>query len=153
MHVNNNSSCNAIVTVCYVTVIEMCYDPNAKHIFLRVWLVMCSSCLDLHNLFALPNFAGYAEENSYIDYGISSCYYNCTVDSSMAPQCHSYANISVTSSPSTTNWSASTPNRVNYTISDLQRCQRYTVEVTAQVGAHKYTNQTEVTVLLGECFY
>ena len=98
-------------------------------------------------------FAGYAEENSYVDCGTSSCYYNCTVDSSMAPQCHSYANISVTSYPSTTNQSMLTPNGLNYIISDLQRCQRYTVEVTAQVGAHKYTNQTQVTVTLGECFY
>ena len=131
----------------------MCYDPNAKQIFLRVWLVMCSSCLDLHNLCLLPTFAGYAEENSDVDYGTSSCYYNCTVDSFMAPQCRNYANISVTSSPSTTNQSVSTPNRVNYTISDLQRCQRYTVEVTAQVGTHKYTNQTQVTVTLGKCVY
>ena len=132
---------------------NMCYDPNTKHIFLRVWLVMYSSCLDLHNLCVLPTFAGYTEENSYVDYGTSSCYYNCTVDSSMAPQCHSYANISVTSYPSTTNRSMSTLNRVNYTISELQRCQRYTVEVTAQVGAHKYTNQTQVTVMLSECVY
>ena len=133
--------------------VNMCYDKNAKHIFLRVWLVMCSSCLDLHKLCALPTFAGYAEENSFVDCGTSSCYYNCTVDSSMAPQCHNYANISVTSSPSTTNQSVSTPSGVNYTISDLQRCQRYTVEVTAQVGAHKYTNQTEATVTLGKSTY
>ena len=131
----------------------MCYDPYAKHIFLRVWLVMYSSCLDLHNLCVLPTFAGYAEENSYVDYGNSSCYYNCTVDSSMAPRCHNYTNILVQSSPSTTNQSMPTPKGVKYTISDLQRCQKYTVEVTAQVGAHKYTNQTEVTVTLGECFY
>ena len=133
--------------------VNMCYDPYAKHIFLRVWLVMYSSCLDLHNLCVLPTFAGYAEENSYVDYGSSSCYYNCTVDSSMAPQCHNYANISVTSYPSTTNQSIPTPNRVNYTISDLQRCQRYTVEVTVQVGAYKYTNRTQVTVTLGKSTY
>ena len=105
--------------------------------------------LDTTNMCALPKSAGYAEENSYIDYGTSSCFYNCTVDSSMAPQCHNYTNISVTSYPSTTNRSVSTPNGVNYTISDLQRCQRYTVEVTAQVGTHEFTNQTEDTVTLG----
>ena len=97
---------------------------------------------------ALPKSAGYAEENSYVDYGTSSCYYNCTVDSSMAPQCHNHTNISVTSYPSTTNRSMSTPKGVNYTISDLQRCQKYTVKVTAQVGAHKYTNRTQDTVTL-----
>ena len=105
------------------------------------------------NLCVLPTFAGYTEENNYVDYGTSSCYYNCTVDSSMAPRCHNYANISVTSSPSTTNHSMPTPNGVNYTISDLQRCQRYTVEATAQIGAHKYTNQTEATVTLGKSTY
>ena len=96
----------------------------------------------------LSNFAGYAEENSFVDYGNSFCYYNCTVDVSMAPQCRNHANISVTSSPPTANQSILTPNGLNYNISDLQRCQRYTVEVTAQVGAHKYTNQTQDTVML-----
>ena len=108
--------------------------------------------LDTTNMCALPKSAGYAEENSNIDYGTSSCYYNCSIDSSMAQQCRNYANISVTSYPSTTNQSVSTPKGVNYTISDLQRCQRYTVEVTTQVGAHKYTNQTEDTVTLGRSF-
>ena len=96
----------------------------------------------------LSNFAGYAEENSFVDYGNSFCYYNCTVDVSMAPQCRNQANISVSSSPPTNNQSVLTPNGLNYNISDLQRCQRYTVEVTAQVGAHKYTNQTQDTVML-----
>ena len=96
----------------------------------------------------LFNFAGYAEENSFVDYGNSFCYYNCTVDVSMAPQCCNHANISVSSSPPTANQSILTPNGLNYNISDLQRCQRYTVEVTAQVGAHKYTNQTQDTVML-----
>ena len=96
----------------------------------------------------LPNFAGYAEENSFVNYGNSFCYYNCTIDVSMAPQCRNHANISVSSSPPTANQSVLTPNGVNYNISALQRCQRYTVEVTAQVGAHKYTNQTQDTVML-----
>ena len=48
----------------------------------------------------------------------------------------------------TANLSVLTPNGLTYTISDLQRCQRYTIEVTAQVGAHKYTNQTQDTVML-----
>ena len=142
-----------LLSVMLLLLFNMCYDPNAKHIFLRVWLAMYSPCLDLHNLCVLPTFAGHAEENSYADYGTSSCYYNCTVDSSMAPRCHNYANIVVQSSPSTTNQSMSTRNGLNYIISDLQRCQRYTVEVTAQVGAHKYTNQTQATVTLGEFFY
>ena len=96
----------------------------------------------------LSNFAGYAEENSFVNYGNSFCYYNCTVDVSMAPQCRNHANISVSSSPPTANQSILTSNGLNYNISDLQRCQRYTVEVTAQVGAHKYTNQTQNTVML-----
>ena len=97
----------------------------------------------------LPNFIpGYAEETTAVVYGTSSCYYNCTADVSMAPQCRNHANISVTSSPMTASEFIQTPNGVTYTISDLQRCQRYTVEVTAQVGAHKYTNQTQDTVML-----
>ena len=96
----------------------------------------------------LSNFAGYAEEKTNVDYGNSFCYYNCTVDVSMAPQCCNHANISVSSSPPTANQSIPTSNGLNYNISALQRCQRYTVEVTAQVGAHKYTNQTQDTVML-----
>ena len=96
----------------------------------------------------LSNFAGYAEETTIVVYGTSSCYYNCIADISMAPQCDNHANISVSSSPPTANQSILTPNGLNYNISDLQRCQRYTVEVTAQVGAHKYTNQTQDTVML-----
>ena len=104
--------------------------------------------LDTTKQCVLSNFAGYAEENSFVDYGNSFCYYNCTIDVSMAPQCRNHANISVSSSPPTANQSVLTPNGLNYNISDLQRCQRYTVEVTAQVGAHKYTNQTQDTVML-----
>ena len=103
-------------------------------------------CINL--LCLLPNISGYAEETTVVVYGTSSCYYNCTADVSMAPQCRNYTNITVTSSPSTANQSILIPNGLNYNISDLQRCQRYTVEVTAQVGAHKYTNQTQVTVML-----
>ena len=95
----------------------------------------------------LPN-KGYAEEKTDVEYGTSSCYYNCTADVSMALQCGNHANMSVTSSPPTANQSIPTPNGLNYNISDLQRCQRYTVEVTAQVGAHKHTNQTQNTVML-----
>ena len=98
----------------------------------------------------LPNCAGYAEVKSEVVYGSDFCYYNCTVDHSIAPKCESHTNISVKSSPSATNKTIKTPSGVDYTISDLRRCQRYTVEVTAQVGAHKYTNQTEVTVMLGK---
>ena len=96
----------------------------------------------------LSNSAGYAEENSLVEYGNSFCYYNCTVDVSMATQCRNHANILVSSSPPTVNQSILTQNGLHYNISDLQRCQRYTVEVTAQVGAHKYTNQTQDTVML-----
>ena len=99
-------------------------------------------------MYVLPNCAGYAEVKSEVVYGSDFCYYNCTVDRSIAPKCESHTNISVKSSPSATNNTIKTPNGVDYTISDLQRCQRYTVEVTAQVGAHKYTNLTEVTVML-----
>ena len=101
-------------------------------------------------MYVLPNCAGYAEVKSEVVYGNGFCYYNCTVDRSIAPKCESHTNISVKSSPSATNKTIKTPSGVNYTISDLRRCQRYTVEVTAQVGAHKYTNQTEVTVTLGK---
>ena len=94
------------------------------------------------------NFSGYAEETVVVVYGDNSCYYNCTADVSMAPQCRDHTIITVTSSPMIANQSILTPNGVNYTIFDLQRCQRYTVEVTAQVGAHKYTNQTQNTVML-----
>ena len=103
------------------------------------------------NMYVLPNCAGYAEVKSEVVYGNGFCYYNCTVDRSIAPKCESHTNISVKSSPSATNKTLKTPSGVNYTISDLRRCQRYTVQVTAQVGAHKYRNQTEDTVMLGKC--
>ena len=126
------------------------YSHHSKAVF----SLTCLSCI-IHLLQSrynqtcvLSNFAGYAEENSFVNYGNSFCYYNCTVDVSMAPQCRNHANISVSSSPPTANQSILTPNGLNYNISDLQRCQRYTVEVTAQVGAHKYTNQTQDTVML-----
>ena len=96
----------------------------------------------------LLNGSGYAEERTDVKYRTSSCYYNCTVDVSMAPRCRNHANVSVTSSPPSNNQSVLAPNGLHYNISDLQRCQRYTVEVTAQVGAHKYTNQTQDTVML-----
>ena len=101
-------------------------------------------------MYVLPNCAGYAEVKSEVVYGSDFCYYDCTVDRSIALNCQSHTNISVKSSPSATNETIKTPSGVDYTISDLRRCQRYTVEVTAQVGAHKYTNQTEVTVMLGK---
>ena len=98
----------------------------------------------------LSNCAGYAEVKSEVVYGKDFCNYNCTVDHSIALKCQSRTNISVKSSPSATNKTLKTPSGVDYTISDLRRCQRYTVQVTAQVGAHKYTNQTEDTVMLGK---
>ena len=102
------------------------------------------------NMYVLPNCAGYAEVKSEVVYGNGFCNYNCTVDRSIAPKCESHTNVSVKSSPSATNKTIKTPSGVNYTISDLRRCQRYTVQVTAQVGAHTYTNQTVDTVMLGE---
>ena len=102
------------------------------------------------NMYVLPNCAGYAEVKSEVVYGNGFCYYNCTVDRSIAPKCESHTNISVKSSPSATNETIKTPSGVDYTISDLRRCQRYTVQATAQVGAHKYTNQTEDTVTMGK---
>ena len=110
----------------------------------------CNHVLIALNMYMLPNCTGYAEVKSEVVYGNGFCYYNCAVDHSIAPKCQSHTNISVRSSPSATNKTIKTPSGVDYTISDLQRCQRYTVQVTAQVEAHKYTNQTEVTVTLGK---
>ena len=126
---------------------------NGMHALLskfNAYTSQCNHVLIALNMYVLPNCAGYAEVKSEVVYGSDFCYYNCTVDHSIAPKCESHTNISVKSSPSATNMTLKTPSGVDYTISDLQRCQRYTVQVTAQVGAHKYTNQTEDTVMLGK---
>ena len=112
------------------------------------WLCIYHALICTKMYLVLPNGSGYAKEKTDVECGTSSCYYNCTADVSLAPQCRNHINITVTSSPMAATEFIPTPSGVNYTISDLQRCQRYTVEVTAQVGAHKYTNQTQDTVML-----